>query len=262
MKKAICFLTVKPPKNFFEFAKLLKDENYDIFVCIDHNEYIIPDYDNNCINIIRFVDNEPESLGFKNTLRMYKQNKAGSRDKSLYYFCRINTIYDFVWMIEDDVFIPTTETIKDLDIKYQSCDLLCESNTIINDLSKKEIWWGFQDLYDTMPNIPFPWAKSMVCAIRVSKKLLDCINKFVEENKILIGSELIFNTLATQNNLDIITPIELSTIYYQKIFKHEDIKNNYLYHPINNIDTQFLFRRTDLCKTHKIFRKKFVSKHK
>ena len=63
-KYIIAFLTVKPPKLFFEFIKNLKKTNYDIYVIIDDNNYEIKDIYNN-INIIYINNNESEMIGFK-----------------------------------------------------------------------------------------------------------------------------------------------------------------------------------------------------
>jgi len=127
---SIVFLTVKPVKEVFDFAKLLKKDNYDIFICIDDNDYKLPEYDSKYIKIIKFPLGTAENYGFKNSVR-YAPDRACSRDKALYYFSIIEKDkYDYVWMIEEDVFIPTVETIYNIDMKYDDYDLLCESNSI------------------------------------------------------------------------------------------------------------------------------------
>ena len=84
MKNIICFLTVKPTKEFYDFAKTFKNNEYDVYIIIDSNEYIIPEYDG-AIPIIKINNNVCETRGFKNTL-YYCKNKAFARDKALYYF--------------------------------------------------------------------------------------------------------------------------------------------------------------------------------
>ena len=44
MNNIICFLTVNPSELFYNFVKILQDhnKNYDIYICIDNNNYTIP----------------------------------------------------------------------------------------------------------------------------------------------------------------------------------------------------------------------------
>ena len=62
---------------------------------------------------------------------LYFNNKALSRDKALYYFCRYGIKYKYLWMIEEDVFIPNNKTIENIDNKHKNGDLLVASNDII-----------------------------------------------------------------------------------------------------------------------------------
>ena len=61
---AIVFFCFRPPKEIFDFAKLLKNEMYDIFVSINDNDYILPDYDKNFINIIKLNETEVKQWVF------------------------------------------------------------------------------------------------------------------------------------------------------------------------------------------------------
>ena len=90
----------------------------------------------------------------------------------------------------------------------------------------------------------------MTCAIRVSRKFLNCIDEFATKNKTLQIDEVLYLTLALHNNLSIINPEELRPIVYRQDFnnvdrisnfiywKYDDIKSNYLYHPIKNFNVQ------------------------
>ena len=49
-------------------------------------------------------------------------------DKYLYLFCEVYTTYDFVWVFEEDCFIPSVESLKALDYVYSSYDLVCANN--------------------------------------------------------------------------------------------------------------------------------------
>jgi hypothetical protein len=68
---------------------------------------------------------------------------------------------------------------------------------------------------------------------------MKCILEFVNDKKYLLFDELLFNTIALQNNLDIVTPIELSNIVFSfRDIIPNNINKNYLYHPIKNLKTQ------------------------
>jgi hypothetical protein len=169
--------------------------------------------------------------------------RSSSRDKSLYYFCKLSKIeYENIWFLEEDVFIPTINTISDIDEKYKEyIDLLSPSNLVFNENLKDLKKWHWE-LVKKQITLDPPYATSMSCAIRVSKKLLECINEYAEKYKNLFFCEVLFNTISLQNNLKVITPIELSTIVYRKVWKDNEFNKNYLYHPIKNIKEQYRIR--------------------
>lgn len=231
-KKIICILCLNANKETFAFAEKLNNI-YDVYICIDNNDSMLPKYDETKIKIIRFYNNEPDDNYFKGSVE-YAKNRACSRDKALYYFCKIDTNYEYIWFLEEDVFIPHKDTITNIDNIYKTEDLLSRENIIKisrNDLSS---YWQHWDKNNN--KIDFPWAHSMICAIRVSKKLMECILEFVNNKKYLLFDELLFNTIALQNNLHVVTPIEFSNIVFSfHDIIPDNINENYLYHPIKNL---------------------------
>lgn len=233
---AIVLLSVKPELKTIEFFTKLKNQNYDLYICIDDNDYIIPNYNKDYINIIKFNDEEPKSHGYYGSV-LYFPDRACSRDKALYYFCEINKKYDYVWHIEEDVFIPSINTIKNIDLKYLFGDLLVNAHTPYD---KDPHWphWG-----KITNKINKPWFCSLICSIRTSKKMLQVISDFVRLNKFLLFDECLYNTLAMHNNLNIINPLELKYITWRdKFTKPEEMNNNNLYHPIKSIELQYKYR--------------------
>jgi hypothetical protein len=259
---AIVYFCFRPPKEIFDFAKLLKNEFYDIFVSVNDNNYILPDYDVNSIHIIKLDDTEVKNSGYFNSNNNMR-NQVSSRDKAFYYFNKINhTDYKNIWFIEEDVFIPSTNTISNIDKKYPDCDYMSNSYYIVdNDINNlKKInninqefplveynndynfheSWAFYD-FNMINYYELPWFKGMTCAIRVSKKFLENIDIFATKNKTLIIDEVLYLTMALHNNLSIITPIELSTIVYRCDFNSIDKITNYLYWDLNDIREDYLF---------------------
>lgn len=240
-KNIICFLTANPSKVFYQLCKDLKRPNMDMYICIDNNEYEIPGYDY-AIPLIKIDNNECESAGFKNTV-VYCRNRACSRDKALYYFSKKNNNYDNIWFIEEDVLIPHPETIKNIDKKYQEncADLLCPSHKISNSKENKSHWYWWP-LINSQINLEPPYGRSTICAIRVSKKLMNAISEYADKYKSLFMDEVFFNTISIHANLEVKPISELSTILYKKDWKKEDIQISNLYHPIKNHNTQRDFR--------------------
>jgi hypothetical protein len=233
----ICFLTVRPSKLFYDFCKLLQHDNYRVFITIDDPAYTIPEYDG-VLPIINIPAAEAEAHGYKSTVAWFN-NKACSRDKALYYFARVYTEpYKHIWFLEEDVFVPTTTTIPDLDAKYPDGDLLSASNEIVHTL-RRDWWWPH---ISRQVRIPPPYGKSMICAIRVSPRLMSAIRDYAARYLNLFMDESFFNTMSIQAGLATLTPPELSTIKYQHTWKKSDINPTYLYHPIKSIETQFAFR--------------------
>jgi hypothetical protein len=241
----ICFLTVKPCELFYDFCKKLKSKDTEIYICIDDNDYTIPNYDNE-INIIQIDNQICENSGFKSTVLLFN-NKACSRDKALYFFCKNNIDYNHIWFIEEDVFIPSIHTIENINNKYIVGDLLVCSNNI--EYTTKTNSWHWNRINKQI-KIPPPYASSMICAIRCSKQLLTHINEYVNKYNNLFMDEVLFNTIALQNNLNIVTIEELSTIVYRRVWVKNNIKITHLYHPIKSIKKQYEIRSyIDSCNT-------------
>jgi len=248
-KKAICILIVNPNVDTFIFAETLKNEEYDIFICIDNNKVALPEYDTSKINIIAIDNDESKDNYFFGTVA-YALDRACSRDKALYYFCKKDKTYDYVWFLEEDVFVPTLKTIPNIDESNKHADLLTNFNEVYfshNNPNNSSIWW--QNWWLNEGKIDFPWAHSMICAVRVSKKLLECILDFATKNRHLLFDELLFNTIALHNNLIIANPPELSNIVFSfPDIIPDEVNPDYLYHPIKNLCKQKELRENLLNK--------------
>jgi hypothetical protein len=239
-KNYICLLSVKPSIKTYNFYKEIKEKTgYNVVIVIDDNNYEIPGYDN-VIPIIKIDNKISEEAGYKSSVGNF-DNKAVSRDKGLYWFNKNEIDYEYIWFIEEDVFIPTVNSIENLDKKYRTGDLLCRSNHIITE-KKNDWWWPY---IDNQIKIDLPYSSSMICAIRCSKKMMTAIDEYASKYNNLFMDEALFTTLALHNNLSILLIPELSDIMYNKEFNFTDIdKNNLdkLYHPVKSIDQQEEFR--------------------
>lgn len=243
MRNAVCFLTVRPNKSYFDLIEIFTKKNYDIFVVIDDNNHKLNFSYSKEIKIIKYPNNVPENKGFIHTV-MYFKDRSCSRDKALYYFTRNENInkYMKIWFVEEDVFIPNFKTIKKIDRKYnKDHDLLCQGFKEFNSIKD----WNLYNIVrkDTAGKVTRPYFKSMICAIRVNQKILQVIKKFARKFHTLFLDEALFTTLAMKNNLNIKVIPELSTIVYRREWKLSDIKENNLYHPVKNINRQKHWRK-------------------
>ena len=251
---AICFLTVRPVAAFVEFCKSLKNDEYDIFICVDDNTWSIPEI-NDAVKIIKMDNADAEREGFKSCVQPLP-GKACSRDKALYYFARIDQSYEQIWFIEEDVFVPTVTTISDIDAKYPGCDLLTSGHS--TDAETRN-WPHWNHVVHTNGiKLPPPYATSMICAIRVSRALLGAVDAYATAHKNLFMDEALFNTLAIHNNLEVLPIAELSTIRWRHAWKLSDIQPTHLYHPVKLIAQQVAWRNGDefnvatrLCRMRK-----------
>lgn len=248
MKDILCFLTVRPNKTFLDFCDSLHS-HYTVYVCVDDNSYQVPETQH--CNILQIDNTIAENAGFHNILGYYNKkykNKATSRDKALYYFYYNIPMAKYIWFIEEDVFIPKIDTLINIDKKYSEGDLLCRQNIIYNNIQDIAKLYHFQHLIDEAV-LDFPWAKSMICAIRCSVPLIKCMGEHAEKYGKFYYDEFIFNTIALQNNLSIITPPELQKILYRKKrngrigdWDISEIKTTHLYHPFKDINKQQQYR--------------------
>ena len=245
-KKAICFLSASFSDKLYEFVKeLAKDDterDYDFYICIDKG--VESDINNNDENItLLFVDEKSaEEKGFKSSV-LYFQGRACSRDKALYYFSiEKPDVYDNIWMIEDDVLFYNLETIRRLDRRYPSCDLLTKQFDIVrNEHEKNEKSWNHWHFLND--KIGFPWTKGMISVIRVSSLLLAVIRDYALKNKTLFFDESMFTTLSLHYNLIVETPDE-----FQEVIWYDNINWNYLnsthfLHPVKDLSLHEKFRR-------------------
>ena len=260
MKYILCFLCLKPDKLFLNFINSIQNEKYQVYLCIDDNSYKIDSkYEN--INVIQINNHICEEAGYK-SLVGYFYNKTCSKDKALYYFNKNNIDYDYIWLIEDDVFIPYFDTIRNIDIKYnENNDFITQKKVIIENVQTRLLgywWWGDQiekqfSYFKKFEKSKYKkifyekdLSKNMTCAIRLSKKFMKIIDDFVTYHKKLFMDELFFINIAIFENLKIKYIPELKNItWVQDVneWPFEKIEIDKLYHPIKNHSVQEDYRK-------------------
>ena len=160
-------------------------------------------------------------------------------EKALYYFCKIETAPEYVWFIEDDVFVPHINLISEIDEKHPDADLLSKQH-FSKDESPSWFCWNMQE----HKLIEGPHYQSMCCAVRISRRLLMAIQEFAKEKGELIFLEFLFNTLAAKKGFKVECPKALKFIHFKEQQNHFGFNRNYMYHPIKNYKIHPLLRKT------------------
>jgi hypothetical protein len=290
-KNAIIFFTFRPHNDIFDFGRLLFNKNYDVYICINDNNYDISSFNIKNINIIKLNNNLVSKAGYKGTNACHVP--ISSRDKALYYINRIcKRKYRYTWFIEEDVFIPTVNTIKNIDEKYDYGDYMCtyygyiyekESDKIkykLNDSTKSWslkfkgkydfpdsgafMWWvknpwGHKKCGGDIYNLPY--LKGMTNAIRVSPKFLDKIDEIATKHGNLFFDEIFFPTMCIHENLEMVNPIELSPITWLGKYNPDvPYVNGCMYWGLNNLRKDYLFHPIKDIESHKKLRKRLDQK--
>ena len=251
----VCFLTVDPKEEYLDF--LLKFTlTQPVFVVCDNNEYeppqqimskeytsvIITDADQgirrvvpNTLYFIQIPDEVCGKRGFINTNNAITKTPS-AWDKALYYFCLKNQA-DYVWFIEEDVFIPRSNILDEINMKYPTTDLVTKQHVLEKD--DPEFYWWF----DGEGKMERPYYRSLVCAVRVSKRLLALVTKMATEKRTVCFLEILFSTLAHQNRLSIEKIPELQSIIFRHTWTKDTVHMNGLFHPIKNISEHTQLRK-------------------
>ncbi len=239
MKTAVAFLTTTPHEATLAFSREVRDTGFDVFVICDNKQGY------NVLNdVIIYIDDETTgkwgyiNSNINSTSTHIKKNPI-AWDKMLLFFCEFAKEYDFIWVFEDDCFIPSVETIQNLHLKYSSFDLVTPNN-FKNDGSAMD--WHWRDIY---PKIEGPYAYSMVCACGMSRNMLNAVQDYKNKNNSLLYIEVIFNTLALQNDLKVVDAFELKSIVWMGDWTIDEflLLPNNIFHPRKDIENHYIMRK-------------------
>lgn len=153
-------------------------------------------------------------------------------DKALYYVNVVNQKHRFVWLIEDDVFIPSTRAFIVLHELYSKTNDLIVANNMKNRHGLTDKWWWFlADGY-----FPPPWFGSIANVVGLSRRFLIQIDEFVRWRGFVLFHEIFFTTYAFHLNYTVVNPFELRHLIFRPYFNYSMIKGlpNDLWHPIKD----------------------------
>jgi len=233
---ALCLITHKPNTQILTFLNTFR--KYDIFIIIDDNtkKYTELKVSFPRLNIIQIPNSKCEKSGIINTNTIALKKSVSGWDKAVYYFSIHNVSYKQVWFIEDDVFFNGEQTLFAIDEKYVNEDLLCNSDLTF---AKNRNDWLWRIIY---MNLPPPYVCGMMCACRMSNKMLCCLKEYGSKNKTLFFLEALFPTIALHNKLSCIQPTELLTITHRNVWDIATLNTTNLYHPMKKIEDHDIIR--------------------
>ncbi|CAF2817658.1 unnamed protein product [Rotaria sp. Silwood2] len=244
---ALCFLTERPSFETIEFAQELAQDaieyDLDVFIMIDDNNFNISTINIlSNVRLIQISNQECVHYGYQKTISLTSTwREITSWDKTLLYFTLLNNNYTFVWLIENDVFIPSVQAFSSLHQLYSNTSDLIVPRNEINLLGNTSTWlWSME-----VGKLILPWSCSMVNVVGLSRRMLIAIADYVHWLGEVPFHEFFFNTLAMHLNMTIVTPTELSTIVYQTFYSLEQIfkQPNNLWHPFKDLAKRKLWRK-------------------
>ena len=243
MKSGIVFLASKYNDSLLAFANdIAVYRDFDVFVIIDDNSiYHGKSFQN--VKLIQVPDEMCLTTGYcnsniSNNSTHIKKNPI-ALDKFLYFFCEKYVTYEFLWVFEDDVFIPDYTVLTSLQEKYYEYDLVTPNNFKKVD---KALDWHWRSVIEKHPA---PYYYSMVCAMGVSRKMLNAVKEYVGINNSLFYCEVMFNTLAFHKELKVKDAIEFKSVVWIGRWELDEflLLPNNVFHPRKDIDNHENLRK-------------------
>jgi hypothetical protein len=236
--KALAIVCRTPDESICAFYNTFLE--YDVFMIMDDENYnyelLEKKYKN--VTFIHIKESVCLEHNFKNSSYATIKKEVTGWDKALYFFTFVRPEYEYVWFLEDDVFIYNSGTLLNLDMKFEHYDLL--SNTVYNE-GKLDEW-----MWDSI-KIPFPppYYCGMCCASRMSRNMLVSLNTYAQKYKTLFFLEACFPTIAKYFNLRVLdSPKEFQTVTYNRSWNFpEDFNKTCIFHPVKKIELHNMIRQ-------------------
>jgi hypothetical protein len=247
-RSALCFLTRLPTFDEYQWAQTLANDaikyGVDVFMMIDDNGFNVTlvNQSLSSLRLLQFDKQRCLDVGYHNTISLGAHTTdVTAWDKALMYFNVLNTNHSFVWLIEDDVFIPSVHAFRSLHQLYWNASDLIVARNEKNLLGNTGKWlWRM-----AVNKMPLPWSCSMVNLIGLSRHMLIAVDEYVRWRGIVPFHEFFFNSLAMQKNLTVISPPELSTIVYRSFYSYDHIQKrpNNFWHPAKDTALSQIWRQ-------------------
>ena len=220
----IALLCVCPTERVIEFAKNYAKTHPTYIICDDPG-CATPELPN--ITFVKLTDDDCKRTGYNNGNTAITK-RPSAWDKVLLYFCEQNLSPEHVWFVEEDVFVPRPDIFKELDQRYPTTDLVTKQHV------KDEQDPSFEFWYTGDGKMERPFYRSLVCATRVSRRLLQKVKELHDTHNSLVFIEIMFSTLSVKNNFTIEQAPELQSIIFRHTWTEETVNPDALFHPIKD----------------------------
>jgi hypothetical protein len=227
-----------------EFYRSFLDLGYHVSFFPDHAP---PEICAKDLDVVAIGEEAARAAGYFDFCPTFRRaSRTVAWDKALFYFCRLNPKFSHVWFIEDDVFVPSTDIIKQLDQRYPDADVLSRDN-IVNTTGETDSWYWWQFIPRDV--FPLPWAWSLVCAARLSQRLLVNLDQLLRISGDWLHTdtapvatqryrapfiEYIFHTLALSKGMSVATAAELNQITWRGTWLPHELKATAIAHPVKD----------------------------
>jgi hypothetical protein len=244
---AVCFLTINPALETLQLAEEIaqdtKKYDIDVYVMIDNDSFDLSSIDpSSHFRPLKISKEKCVLYGYRQSTRMKRDKyNVTSWDKGLLYFCVLNQNYSFVWLIENDVFIPSVQAFRSIHQLYSTNSDLVVPRSMLNLLGNTSYWHWALAAGKLVP----PWSRSMVNIVGLSRRMLTAIAEYIRWRGVSIYHEFFFNTLAIELNMTMVTPVEFSTNVYRRNYTWEQIRQqpNNFWHPMKDPDIRHTWRQ-------------------
>lgn len=205
-KSALCILCRKPHSgNILLAEQIIKTDKLDVIFIIDEPSYTPPADTDPRIQFIHIDDQTCMDLGFKYSSKYVSFSKdVIAWDKAFYYFGCKEHSYDFVWLMEDDVFIPSTNLLCKMTDAYSSYDLVMGHVVDHDGAGRSWTLWEY-----VKPYMNPPYKCGRVCGVGVSKELFKVAADFIKEKQRIPFVEGFIPSIAAYHNLKTVEVFEL-----------------------------------------------------
>ena len=244
---AICLITLRPNEIWCDFLNAFSGSIYKLFVVVDDNTFDLSAFKDKFENIcfIQIENVQCKLTGFVDT--SFTLNKLISGwDKALCYFATLEEQEQppFIWFLEDDVYLCNESTIANIDAAHTDEDLL--SNKCCTNIDGNKNSWHWKRI---QINHPPPYHCGMMCVVRISRKMLQCIREYADNNGTLYFLEALFPTIAAKNNLKHLDALHAFTnVTYRNTFADEDINDCDFFHPVKDMRRHLFLRQLQTQK--------------
>ncbi|MEI7494468.1 MAG: hypothetical protein WCJ92_07745, partial [Alphaproteobacteria bacterium] len=159
----ILFLCHQPADAQLAFYGQFESYGYTVKVVVDDFTWQVPSVPG--LEILSISDEASIVSGFLGVNpAIRKPLPVSAWDKALHVIHQSNYPFSHYWLIEDDVFIPSPETLVRIDVSNSNADLLTASSTLLtsskNKSSSQEEWLWSQHIPHHL--LPLPCAHGMV----------------------------------------------------------------------------------------------------